>query len=47
LRWEKGAASATEDADAFAFSDLRFCLAERFVYATIYRRCDLPSAAAR
>ncbi len=47
LRWEKGAEGATEDADAFAFRDLRFCLAQRFVYATIYRRCDLPSAASR
>jgi len=47
LRWEKGAEGATEDADAFAFRDLRFCVADRFVYATIYRRCDLPSAASR
>jgi 4-amino-4-deoxy-L-arabinose transferase-like glycosyltransferase len=45
LRWEKGAEGATEDADAFTFRQLRFCLAQRFVYASIYRRCDLPSAA--
>jgi 4-amino-4-deoxy-L-arabinose transferase-like glycosyltransferase len=47
LRWEPGAEGATEDADRFGLRDLRFCLAQRFVYATMYRRCDLPSAAAR
>jgi len=47
LRWEKGAEGATEDADTFGFRQLRFCLAQRFVYATIYRRCDRNPAAAR
>ena len=32
------------DRDRFDFRQLRFCLAARFTYATIYRRCD---AAAR
>jgi len=47
LRWEKGAENASEDADAFAFRHFRFCLARRFVYASIYRRCDPPPAASR
>jgi dolichyl-phosphate-mannose-protein mannosyltransferase len=47
LRWAKGAEGAIEGADAFTFRDLRFCAAERFVYAAIYRRCDAPSAASR
>jgi len=40
LRWESGAEGATEDADTFTFRRMRFCLARRFVYATVYRRCD-------
>jgi 4-amino-4-deoxy-L-arabinose transferase-like glycosyltransferase len=47
LRWEAGAEGAGEEADVFAVRNLRFCMAQRFVYATTYRRCDLPSAAAR
>jgi 4-amino-4-deoxy-L-arabinose transferase-like glycosyltransferase len=47
LRWENGAEGATEETDAFTFRNLRFCIVQRFIYATIYRRCDLPSAAAR
>ncbi|MFL5311981.1 MAG: glycosyltransferase family 39 protein [Myxococcales bacterium] len=47
LRWEAGAEGASEEADVFTLRDLRFCIAERFVYASVYRRCDLPSAAAR
>ncbi|HYV66138.1 MAG TPA: glycosyltransferase family 39 protein [Myxococcales bacterium] len=47
LRWEPGAQGATEDAESFAFRELRFCIAQRFVYASIYRRCDLLPAAAR
>ena len=45
LRWEHGAEGASEEADVFAVRNLRFCLAQRFVYATVYRRCDAPSAA--
>jgi 4-amino-4-deoxy-L-arabinose transferase-like glycosyltransferase len=47
LRWEKDGAEASEDSDEFAYRGLRFCRAERFVYATIYRRCDVPPAASR
>jgi hypothetical protein len=47
LRWEPGAENASADSDAFAVRNLRFCIAERFVYASLYRRCDLPAAAAR
>ena len=47
LRWEPGAEGASEESDSFTVRNLRFCLAQRFVYATVYRRCDLPSAAAR
>lgn len=47
LRWEKGGEGASEESDEFPFRGLRFCRAERFVYATIYRRCDAPSAAVR
>jgi 4-amino-4-deoxy-L-arabinose transferase-like glycosyltransferase len=47
LRWEKGAENAGEDSDEFAYRGLRFCKVQRFVYATIYRRCDVRPAAAR
>ena len=47
LRWEPGAEGAGEEADVFTFRNVRFCMAERFVYATIYRRCDPPPAASR
>lgn len=47
LEWEPGAETASASSDTFAFRSLRFCLATRFVYATIYRRCDIPAAAAR
>ena len=44
LRYAKDADGASEESESFRFRDLRFCRVERFVYASIYRRCD---AAAR
>jgi 4-amino-4-deoxy-L-arabinose transferase-like glycosyltransferase len=31
-------------ADSFQFRDLRFCLAQRYTYATVYRACPVASA---
>jgi 4-amino-4-deoxy-L-arabinose transferase-like glycosyltransferase len=45
LRYVKGAENATEESESFAFRGLRFCRLERFVYASIYRRCDTAAAA--
>jgi 4-amino-4-deoxy-L-arabinose transferase-like glycosyltransferase len=47
LRWEDGAEGASVEIDRFAFRGMRFCSAARFVYATIYRRCDGPAASLR
>ena len=47
LRYTKGAEGATEESDSFAFRSIRFCRAAKFVYASVYRRCDAPAAAAR
>ena len=40
LRHVKGAEGANEESESFAFRELRFCRVERFVYASIYRRCN-------
>jgi hypothetical protein len=47
LRDTKGAEGASEDSESFAFRGMRFCRVEKFVYASIYRRCDSAPAAAR
>lgn len=47
LEWEPGAENANAASGAFAYRGMRFCLVERFVYASIYRRCDVPAAASR
>lgn len=41
LRSAPGAVSATEDQDRFSFRGLEFCKLERYVYVTVYRRCEL------
>jgi 4-amino-4-deoxy-L-arabinose transferase-like glycosyltransferase len=45
LRHVKGAEGASEESETFRFHDWRFCRVERFVYASIYRRCDAAAAA--
>ena len=45
LRYVKGAEAASEESESFRFREWRFCRVERFVYASIYRRCDSPAAA--
>jgi len=40
LRSDPLARDATEDSDAFSYAGLDFCKMERFLYATVYRRCD-------
>jgi len=47
LRYTDGAEGASEEAESFAFRGMRFCRIEKFVYASIYRRCDSAPAAAR
>jgi hypothetical protein len=47
LRYTDGAEGASEESESFAFRGLRFCRVEKFVYASIYRRCDSAPAAAR
>ena len=39
LRHDAAARDASETSDRFEYRGLQFCLAQRFVYATIYRRC--------
>ena len=39
LRHDPRAVHATEDADRFTFAGNEFCIAARFVYASVYRRC--------
>jgi len=39
------ARGATEESDAFSYAGLEFCKLERFVYATVYRRCDSAGSA--
>jgi len=46
LRWRPGAENAVEDSDRFSFRGMRFCAEARFVYATIYARCEADGAAA-
>jgi Dolichyl-phosphate-mannose-protein mannosyltransferase len=40
LRYDPDARDATEESDRFAYRGVRYCLAARFVYATVYRRCE-------
>lgn len=40
LRYDPRATGATEDNDRFRFDGTDFCLQRRFVYASIYRRCE-------
>jgi hypothetical protein len=40
LRYDRRAIGATEDKDRFRFDDVDFCLQRRFVYASVYRRCE-------
>ena len=40
LRYTKGAAGAIESADRFDLRGTAFCLEARFVYASVYRRCN-------
>ena len=40
LRNAPGAVDATEDQDRFSFRGLRFCKVERYLYATVYQRCQ-------
>jgi hypothetical protein len=47
LRYADGAEGASEESEWFAFRGMRFCRVEKFVYASIYRRCDSAPAAAR
>ncbi|HWE24294.1 MAG TPA: glycosyltransferase family 39 protein [Myxococcales bacterium] len=44
LRSTKGAESATEESESFRYREWRFCRVEKFVYASIYRRCDASTA---
>jgi len=39
LRSAPGAIGATEDQDRFSFRGNNFCKVERYIYATVYRRC--------
>jgi hypothetical protein len=39
LRADPLARDASEESDRFGFAGLEFCKLERFVYATVYRRC--------
>jgi hypothetical protein len=45
LRYVNGAEGASEQSESFRFREWRFCRVERFVYASIYRRCDSAAAA--
>jgi hypothetical protein len=40
LRTDPLARDASEESDRFGYAGLEFCKLERFVYATVYRRCD-------
>jgi hypothetical protein len=40
LRYDPRATGATEDHDRFRFDGSDFCLQRRFVYASVYRRCE-------
>jgi 4-amino-4-deoxy-L-arabinose transferase-like glycosyltransferase len=40
LRSDPRARDASEESDRFGYAGLEFCKLERFVYATVYRRCD-------
>jgi predicted nucleic acid-binding protein len=44
LRSTKGAEGAVETADRFDFRGTPFCAEARFVYASIYRRCENAGA---
>ncbi|MFL5364377.1 MAG: glycosyltransferase family 39 protein [Myxococcales bacterium] len=42
LRDDPLARDASEESDRFGYAGLEFCKLERFVYATVYRRCAEP-----
>jgi hypothetical protein len=42
IRDDPDARDATEESDRFAYRGVRYCLAARFVYASVYRRCEGP-----
>jgi len=45
LRSDPAARDASEESDRFGYAGLEFCKLERFVYATVYRRCAMASNA--
>jgi len=45
LRSDPAARDASEESDRFGYAGLEFCKLERFVYATVYRRCGMASNA--
>jgi 4-amino-4-deoxy-L-arabinose transferase-like glycosyltransferase len=45
LRSDPLARDASEESDRFGYAGLDFCKLERFVYATVYRRCAVASNA--